>query len=72
MRLRMLVTMDGSEDGARLKSYTAGLEYAFGPASRSLELAEVFLREGWAEDADVPSTPNVPAPEGARKRAKAR
>ena len=49
MRLRMLKTVMGSEDGAATRPFKAGEVYQLGSTTRSAELAKVFLREGWAE-----------------------
>jgi hypothetical protein len=54
MRLRMLTTMRGAEDGCTVREYREGVEYELGGTPRADELARVFLREGWAEEASAP------------------
>lgn len=53
MQIRMLKTVAGSDDGARTRTFEAGQVYELGPSPRALELAAVFLREGWASAAGV-------------------
>lgn len=48
IRLRMTQTVDGSLDGRRCQTYEAGQEYEL-PDQGPGGLADVFLREGWAE-----------------------
>lgn len=55
----MRQTMHGSPDGVACVVYECGREYDIPETARGRELAEVFLREGWAEDADALP---VPAP----------
>jgi len=46
MRLRMLTTKTGAEDGYTVREYREGCEYVLGGSSRADDLARVFLREG--------------------------
>lgn len=68
MQIRILKTVMGSEDGATTRPFEVGKVYEFGPSPRSLELAAVFLREGWAEaeaverQAPPPVEVDAPAP----------
>lgn len=76
MRIRMLKTVLGSEDGVVTLPFKAGEVYPLGHTTRSTELAQVFLREGWAElvgeaaaeVAPPPAPPAQVAPQKARKR----
>jgi hypothetical protein len=62
MRLRMLSTQRGAEDGFSLSTYEKGREYEIGGTHRADDLAAVFLREGWAEPVVVgPVLLGVPA-----------
>lgn len=54
--LKMLVTQSGSRDGRAAERFLAGVTYPFTSAAREQELAQVFLREKWAE---VPTATNV-------------
>jgi hypothetical protein len=45
MNIRMLKTMRGSPDGIQVFEYRAGQKYDLPD-----DLAQVFLREGWAEE----------------------
>lgn len=45
--IKMLKTKKGSEDGLKVKSYEAEKTYKVSPS-----LAEVFLKNGWAETFD--------------------
>jgi hypothetical protein len=77
VRVRMLRTMNGSPDGIQVNTYEAGQVYDKVPQS----LADVFLREGAAEEDKQragpaerkESTPEKPAakPRGGRARKKA-
>ena len=65
--IRMLRTQDGSPDGLTVLSYVKGQEYPAKGFPLSEFLRDVFLREGWAEEAGSPdpSTANVePAASG--------
>jgi hypothetical protein len=53
----MLKTQAGSETGAVTSIYEAGQVYELGHSAGALDLAAVFLREGWGEDADAPKAP---------------
>lgn len=50
MKIRMLSTQHGADDGVTLRTYGAGEEYVLPDTGRGLDLAAVFLREGWAEE----------------------
>lgn len=66
MRIRMLTTQRGAADGFTLVTYEAGLEYEFPDTPRGKDLVQAFLRQRWAELADVPpaTAPSAPpAPE---------
>lgn len=58
MRIRMTETRLGSPDGRTVHEYAAGETYdgATTPPM-SDDLAAVFVREGWAVDADERETP---------------
>lgn len=51
LQLRMLSTRDGSLNGRDTRTYQAGETYEL-PDQGEGGLAEVFLREGWAERAE--------------------
>lgn len=61
MRIRMLKTQKGSEDGIRLERHVEGETYDLGAY-----LSGVYVREGWGVPADVrvaaPKAPAAPAP----------
>jgi hypothetical protein len=58
-RLLMLATHTGSPDGHNIHTYTAGEVYDATTTPRmSAHLAVIFLRAGWAVDADA--TPDEP------------
>ena len=61
----MLRTQDGSPDGVRVLSYVKGLEYPAAGFPLSVDLRDVFLREGWAEEAGSPSPTTTSAQEPA-------
>lgn len=72
MQIKMLKTMAGSEDGAVTRLFRAGEVYQLGQSARAVELAKVFLREGWAEEvvdagADAPPVEAPPVPARRRK-----
>lgn len=79
MRIKMKTTVAGSRDGAVSEQFRAGTVHDLGGTPRELDLAEVFVREGWAEavqhgapasspQADpVPPPQPRPAPEGKRR-----
>jgi len=48
MKIRMLITKKGSPDGIQVIEYQAGQKYDL-----PQELADVLLREGWAEEDKV-------------------
>jgi hypothetical protein len=48
MRIRMLRHQYGSPDGVTLLVYEQGHEYDLSGGERALDLAAVFVREGWA------------------------
>jgi hypothetical protein len=50
MRIRMLKTVRGAEDGFTVREYLIDTEHELSGTARAQELAEVFLREGWAEE----------------------
>jgi hypothetical protein len=60
MRLRMLKTASGADDGITLRAYEAGAEYNLPETPRGKDLAQVFLREGWAEQAEPPKVMRLP------------
>jgi hypothetical protein len=77
MRLRMLTTTKGSDDGHTVREYRQGGEYDVGGTARADELARTFIRERWAEDANAPALPptgqesgpkSEAPPAGARKK----
>ena len=49
--IRMLRTQDGSPNGVLVLSYVKGQEYPAAGFPLSADLRDVFLREGWAEEA---------------------
>lgn len=49
MRVQMKATVYGSRDGGRTEKFEDGQPYDLGGSERELELAKVFIREGWAE-----------------------
>lgn len=49
MRIKMLETRRGTEDGFTVREYARGKEYELAPTERGEELGIVFMREGWAE-----------------------
>lgn len=55
MRLRMLKSVRGSQDGISLLDYVAGESYDIANTQRGLELAAMWIREGIAEE--VPAAP---------------
>lgn len=61
MRIRMLESKSGSEDGVRLKDFKAGKEYELEDSPRGRDLGEAFIRYGWAVEASA--KPAAPAPE---------
>lgn len=69
MRIRMLKTIRGSDDGHTVRDYVQGMEYDLSATPRARELATVLLKEEWAEQvvAKPPPVPVVvlppPAPE---------
>lgn len=67
MRIRMLSSRRGAEDGIALRTYEAGQEYVLPKTKRGLDLGAVFIREGWAELAEEQS-PAESAPEAAVAR----
>lgn len=64
MRIRMLTTQRGAADGFTLATYEAGREYELPDTPRGKDLIQAFLRERWAELADVPpaTAPSAPPP----------
>jgi hypothetical protein len=69
MRLRMLTTARGAEDGHTVREYLAGREYDIGGTPRADELARAFVRERWAEDAQTAKPPEQVAPSVANAHA---
>lgn len=64
MSIRMKKTVRGSPDGADVRVYAEGEEHDLSRTPRERELAEVFLREGWAVDVAEPEEKDLgPAPE---------
>ncbi len=63
MKIRMLSTRRGADDGITVRTYEAGAEYELPETPRGQDLAEVFLREGWAVDADAAVEPEAAEPE---------
>jgi hypothetical protein len=61
VKIRMLTTQRGAEDGVTLRTYEAGKEYDLSHSPGQLDLAAVFVREGWAEEVRAAAPP--PAPE---------
>ena len=66
MLILMLSTRRGAADGFTLRDYFAGQTYDLSGSTRAEELAQIFMREGWAEDATAkapaPSPVATPAP----------
>lgn len=62
MRIRMKETRRGADDGHTVREYLAGREYDLSGTPRAEDLAQVFVREGWADEVKAP-----PAAEPARK-----
>ena len=50
MKIRMSRTQRGAADGVTVITYEAGQEYELGESPRALDLALVFLGQGWAEE----------------------
>lgn len=64
MKLTMLETRTGSEDGIHINTYHVGATYDFGT-----DLGSVFVREGWAQAPPlVPETKPAAIPEKKRGR----
>lgn len=61
MRIRMLRTSRGSDDGVTLRTYEAGQEYELPDTPRGLDLAQVFIEQMWAEPTSAPTAPPSPA-----------
>ena len=59
MKVTMLQTVQGSEDGVIVQVYREGEQYDLSATDRALDLAAVFLREGWAVEEGV-ATPEEP------------
>jgi hypothetical protein len=59
MRVLMKKTVDGSRNGSALEKFQEGKDYDLAGSARSLELAQVFIREGWAEElkGEAPKAP---------------
>lgn len=53
MKLVMLKTVRGAEDGVTIKTYEEGKEYEIGGHFRADDLAKAFLRDGVAVAADT-------------------
>lgn len=62
IHLRMAKTVDGSLDGRQCRTYEAGEAYEL-PDQGPGGLADVFLREGWAELADAEQSSGEPGGE---------
>lgn len=62
MLIRMLSTHRGAADGFTLREYKTGEQYDLSGAQRAVELAQLFVREGWAEQvkAQEPAQPEPP------------
>jgi hypothetical protein len=58
MRVKMLKTVPGSPDGIVTRTFAEGSEHDLGGTAREKDLAEVFVREGWAHEVG-----REPAPE---------
>lgn len=63
MKIRMLETQRGAEDGVTLRTYETGVEYDLGHTAGARDLAAVFVREGWAEQVAAPPSPRALEPE---------
>lgn len=50
MRVRMKRTVPGAADGFTVVQFKEGEEYDLTQTPRSKDLAQVFVREGWAEE----------------------
>lgn len=60
MRIRMIKSARGSEDGVNLRDYREGEHLDFtGKPARALELARVFLQQNWAEEITAQASPAV-------------
>lgn len=59
MKIRMLQSRPGSPDGVFVQWYERGLEYDFASPGET-SLANVFLREGWAELVEPKAQPAAP------------
>ncbi len=69
MRIRMTESRMGSPNGRTVHEYRAGETYdASTTPPTSDDLAAVFIREGWAVDADAVEAPEIEAPAAKRSR----
>lgn len=64
MRVTMTVTKPGAVNGIKVREFAEGKTYEV-PKDLDRELAEVFLKEKWAVDADArpAAAPVKPAPQ---------
>jgi hypothetical protein len=62
MRIRMLTTVRGAEDGFTVRTYEKGMEYALAETPRGKDLGAVFLREKWAETLQAAEAVATPPP----------
>lgn len=60
MRVLMKKTVDGAPDGAHTQRFLEGKAYDLGGSKRAVELAAVFVREGWAEETELEPTAAPP------------
>jgi hypothetical protein len=56
----MLSTRRGADDGVTLRTYHEGTEHDLSATPRALDLAQVFIREGWAKEVKPPAPVPVP------------
>ncbi len=64
MLLRMKKTVRGAADGITVVQYVEGQSYELGGSMRADELAQVFMKQGWAEvvGAEAPKAKASPPP----------
>lgn len=58
MRIRMLKNSKGADDGFTVRDYLEGTDHNLGHSVRAIELAHVFVKEGWAEQ--IPASAAAP------------
>jgi len=70
MKITMLSTQQGSEDGFRIKEYVEGCDYALGSTIGQLDLARAFIGASMAVE-KVPDDGAGDAPPASVKKTKA-